>query len=129
MWARRVEIARRYDAALGGLPQLELPHRDPAHQHAWQLYMLRLRLDRLLIDRAGFVGELKRRNVGASVHFIPLHLHPYYRERYGYAPEDFPVAHREFLREVSLPIYSRMTDADVADVVDAVRAIVDRHAA
>jgi dTDP-4-amino-4,6-dideoxygalactose transaminase len=129
MWARRAEIARRYDAAFAELAELELPHSDPAHQHAWQLYMLRLRLDRLRIDRAGFVGELKRRNVGASVHFIPLHLHPYYRETYGYAPEDFPVAHREFLREVSLPIYSRMSDADVTDVVEAVRAIVEERAA
>jgi dTDP-4-amino-4,6-dideoxygalactose transaminase len=75
------------------------------------------------------VDELKRRNIGASVHFIPLHIHPYYRETYGYAPEDFPVAYREFMREVSLPIYSRMTDADVADVVGAVRAIVAEHAA
>jgi dTDP-4-amino-4,6-dideoxygalactose transaminase len=129
MWARRVEIARRYDAALAELPQLELPHRDPAHQHAWQLYMLRLRLDGLRIDRAGFVDELKRRNVGVSVHFIPLHIHPYYRDTYGYAPEDFPIAYREFLREVSLPIYSRMSDADVTDVVEAVRAIVLEHAA
>ena len=129
MWARRVEIARLYDDALGEIPKLELPHRDPAHQHAWQLYMLRLRLDRLRIDRAEFVDELKRRNIGASVHFIPLHIHPYYRETYGYAPEDFPVAYREFMREVSLPIYSRMTDADVADVVGAARAIVAEHAA
>jgi perosamine synthetase len=129
MWARRTEIARRYDAAFGPLLELELPHRDDAHQHAWQLYMLRLRLDRLRIDRAAFVDELKRRNVGASVHFIPLHLHPYYRETYRYAPEDFPVAYREFQREVSLPIYSRMTDDDVQDVVDAVQGIVLAHAA
>jgi perosamine synthetase len=128
MWARRVEIARRYDAAFAELPELELPHRDPSHQHAWQLYMLRLHLDRLRIDRAAFVAELKRRNIGASVHFIPLHLHAYYRETYGHAPEDFPVAYREFMREVSLPIYSRMSDDDVADVVECVRAIVAEHA-
>jgi perosamine synthetase len=128
MWARRAEIALRYDSAFADLFELERPHRDPAHQHAWQLYMLRLRLDRMRIDRAAFVDELKRRNVGASVHFIPLHLHPYYRDTYGFVPDDFPVAHREFLREVSLPIYSRMTDDDVADVVEAVRSIVQAHA-
>ncbi|HVK76159.1 MAG TPA: DegT/DnrJ/EryC1/StrS family aminotransferase, partial [Kofleriaceae bacterium] len=120
MWARRRDIARRYHDAFAGLAELERPHFDPAHQHAWHLYMLRLHLDRLGLDRAAFVTELKRRNIGASVHFIPLHLHPYYRETYGYRPEDFPVAWREYQREVSLPIYSRMTDADVDDVIAAV---------
>ena len=128
MWARRRDIARRYHDAFAGLAELELPHFDPAHQHAWHLYMLRLHLDRLDLDRAAFVTELKRRNIGASVHFIPLHLHPYYRETYGYRPEDFPVAWREYQREVSLPIYSRMSDTDVDDVIAAVTAIVAEHA-
>jgi dTDP-4-amino-4,6-dideoxygalactose transaminase len=79
--------------------------------------------------RAGFVRELKRRCIGASVHFIPLHLHPYYRETYGYRPDDFPVASREYRREVSLPIYSRMDDQDVRDVIDAVLDIVQTHGA
>lgn len=127
MWQRRVEIARRYDAAFAELDALQRPSHDPAHQHAWHLYMLRLHLDRLSIDRAAFVTELKRRNIGASVHFIPLHSHPYYRETYGYAPADLPVAWREYEREVSLPIYSRMSDADVDDVIAAVREIVAGH--
>jgi dTDP-4-amino-4,6-dideoxygalactose transaminase len=82
--------------------------------------MLRLNLEELRSDRAAFVTALKGRNIGTSVHFIPLHIHPYYRERYGCRPEDYPVAYGEYLREVSLPIYSRMTDADVQDVIDAV---------
>jgi dTDP-4-amino-4,6-dideoxygalactose transaminase len=86
--------------------------------------MLRLNLDRLQIDRAQFADELKRRNIGISVHFIPLHLHPYYREAYGYQPEDFPVAYHEYQREISLPIYSKMSDADVQDVIDAVLEVV-----
>jgi dTDP-4-amino-4,6-dideoxygalactose transaminase len=73
------------------------------------------------------MDELKERRIGASVHFIPLHLHPYYRETYGYRPEDFPVAWREYLREVSLPIYSKMSDADVQDVIEAVTDIVSLH--
>jgi dTDP-4-amino-4,6-dideoxygalactose transaminase len=89
--------------------------------------MLRLRLDRLAIDRAGFVDELKRRNIGVSVHFIPLHVHPYYRETYGYQPDDYPVAYREHQREISLPIYSKMSDQDTADVIQAVREIVRQH--
>ena len=95
--------------------------------HAWHLYMLRLNLERLTIDRARFIELLKAYNIGASVHFIPLHLHPYYRETYGYRPQDYPVAYAEYLREISLPIYSKMSDEDVNDVITAVRAIVAEH--
>ncbi|MCB0079155.1 MAG: DegT/DnrJ/EryC1/StrS family aminotransferase, partial [Anaerolineales bacterium] len=81
----------------------------------------------LRIDRGEFIELLKAANIGTSVHFIPLHLHPYYREKYGYAPTDFPVAFREYQREISLPIYSKMTDEDVADVITAVLEIVDEY--
>lgn len=119
MWNRRLEIARRYDAAFSSVTALQIPARSEHDQHAWHLYMLRVPSDR----RDGFVEELKKRNIGASVHFIPLHTHPYYRDTYGYKPEDFPVAYREFCREVSLPIYSRMSDRDAQDVIDAVLEI------
>jgi dTDP-4-amino-4,6-dideoxygalactose transaminase len=89
--------------------------------------MLRLNLERLTIDRARFAEELRARNLGISVHFIPLHIHPYYRDLYGLRPEDFPVAYREYLREISLPVYSRMNDRDVQDVIDAVTDIVVHH--
>lgn len=120
MWRRRVEIGQRYDAAFGGITALQIPHRDPQNQHAWHLYMLRVDNDRIRGGRDAFIEDLKARNIGVSVHFIPLHLHPYYRDTYGYTPDDFPIATREFRREVSLPIYSRMSDADVTDVIDAV---------
>jgi perosamine synthetase len=124
MWRRRVEIAGRYDAAFADIPELQLPHRGAANQHAWHLYMLRVDNARLAGGRDAFAEELRKRNIGISVHFIPLHLHPYYRDTYGYAPDDFPIATREFRREVSLPIYSRMSDEDVADVIAAVIATV-----
>lgn len=124
MWRRRCEIAQRYNQAFAAAPALQIPYDQPAQQHAWHLYMLRLHLDRLQIDRAQFAEELKRRNIGISVHFIPLHLHPYYRNTYGYRPEDFPVAYAEYLREISLPIYSKMSDQDVQDVIDAVLEVV-----
>ncbi len=124
MWARRREIAGRYDQAFAGLAELQIPTQAPDQQHAWHLYMLRLHLELLRIDRAEFVTELKRRQIGASVHFIPLHTHPYYRETYGYRPEDLPVAWREYQREISLPLYSRMSDTDVDDVIAAVLDIV-----
>ncbi len=123
MWQRRCEIARRYHEAFRGVPFIETPPDRSDCRHAWHLYMLRLNQAHLSIDRAQFVEALKQRNIGVSVHFIPLHVHPYYRETYGYAPEDFPVAYREYLREISLPIYSKMNDADVQDVIDAVREV------
>jgi dTDP-4-amino-4,6-dideoxygalactose transaminase len=127
MWLRRKAIAERFNQAFAALPELQLPHDRADCRHAWHLYMLRLNLDRLQIDRAQFADEIKRRNIGMSVHFIPLHMHPYYRETYGYQPEDYPVAYGEFLREVSLPIYSKMSDADVQDVIDAILDIVNEY--
>lgn len=127
MWCRRSQIARHYTEAFAAVPELQTPAGSEEHQHAWHLYMLRLNLERLRIDRAQFVEELKRRNVGTSVHFIPLHVHPYYRETYGYAPEDFPVAYHEYQREISLPIYSKMDDGDVNYVIQAVLDVVGRY--
>jgi len=127
MWQRRSAIAAAYDAGLGRREEVELPTAAPGSQHAWHLYPLRLHLERLTIDRARFVEDLRQLNIGTSVHFIPLHLHPYYRDLYGYRPEDFPVAAQEYVREVSLPIYSAMSDHDVQDVVLAVHAVLDRN--
>jgi len=126
MWERRKEIAKRYTGAFKAVPELEIPQDREDCRHAWHLYLLRLNLDRLTKDRARFIEELKARNIGTSVHFIPLHLHPYYRETYGYKPGDFPMAYREYLRVVSLPIYSRMSDRDVQDVIEAVLDVVHK---
>jgi dTDP-4-amino-4,6-dideoxygalactose transaminase len=127
MYSRRVSIAERYTSAFRALPELETPSGRGDSQHAWHLYMLRLNLDRLTIDRARFMDELKKRNIGASVHFIPLHVHPYYRETYGYRPEDCPVAHQEYMREISLPAFSKMSPGDVQSVIDAVTEIVTQN--
>lgn len=124
MQARREEIAQAYDAAFSRIAALECPHRVKGDVHAWHLYPLRLHLDRLRISRDEFIEELRRRNVGTSVHFIPLHLHRYYAQTYGMRPGDFPVAVREFEREISLPIYSRMTPDDVDHVIAMVSEIV-----
>src|SRR5207247_6687278 len=83
MEQRRREIARLYNAGLQDLGEITLPVELPEVEHAWHLYVIRLHLDRLSIDRARFMNELKGRNIGASVHFIPVHLHPYYRDKYG----------------------------------------------
>ena len=127
MWQRRCNIAQAYSAAFCQLPELQIPTEGADSQHAWHLYMLRLNLNQLEIDRAQFIEALKARNIGVSVHFIPLHLHPYYRTTYGYQAEDFPLAYREYQREISLPIYSKMSDQDVQDVIEAVSNIVATH--
>ncbi len=121
---RRRSIVARYTAAFGGLDALECPVAHAHVEHAWHLYVLRLRLDRLTISRDQFIQELRARGIGTSVHFIPLHLHPYYRETYGYRPEDFPVAYDAYRRMISLPLHPRMTDADVDRVVRAVTEVV-----
>ncbi|MCB9117625.1 MAG: DegT/DnrJ/EryC1/StrS family aminotransferase [Caldilinea sp.] len=127
MWRRRTEIAHRYTQAFAGLVHFQTPCAQDQDQHAWHLYMLRLNLATLRIDRARFIEELKQRQIGVSVHFIPLHIHPYYRDTYGYQALDFPVAYGEFQREISLPIYSKMSDQDVQDVIDAVVTIAETY--
>jgi len=104
---------------------LELPPDASDGSHAWHLYAIRLRLDRLGIDRATVVDRVKAAGIGTSVHFIPLHLHPYYRDRWGYTPDAFPVATAEFDRIISLPIWPGMTPGDVQRVTGAVDAVLD----
>jgi dTDP-4-amino-4,6-dideoxygalactose transaminase len=81
----------------------------------------------LNIDRAKFIEELKNRNIGASVHFIPIHVHPYYRDKYGYKPTDYPVAYENYQRIVSLPMSAKHSDQDIDDVIEAVLDIVKEH--
>jgi len=125
--ARRREIVRRYNEAFSQFEELQTPTERPEVEHAWHLYVLRLNVERLNVSRNQFIEELKARNIGTSVHFIPIHLHPYYRDKYGYQPDDFPVAYREYQRIVSLPLYPRMSDRDVEDVIEAVVEVVKRY--
>jgi dTDP-4-amino-4,6-dideoxygalactose transaminase len=125
---RRCEIASRYHRAFCEFEELETPVTEDWAGHAWHLYVLRLRLDRLTISRDEFVAEMHRRNIGTSVHFIPVHLFTYYRDRYHYRPQGFPVASAEFERIVSLPCSPRMTDDDVEDVIGAVKSVIHENA-
>jgi dTDP-4-amino-4,6-dideoxygalactose transaminase len=115
-------MAARYTEAFADEPRIELPvPRNPSDRHAWHLFAIRLNG----VDRDAFIRGMTDRGIGTSVHFIPLHVHPYWRDRYGWVPEDFPVAMDAFRRSVSLPIYPRMADADVDRVIEAVRASLD----
>jgi dTDP-4-amino-4,6-dideoxygalactose transaminase len=121
---QREVLAAAYDAAFKDLP-LIVPPRPvgpfAGDQHAWHLYVIRL-ADAAPVERNAFIERLYAAGIGCSVHYIPLHLHPYWRDRYGLTPEQFPHSQRAFERMVSLPLYTRMTLADVDRVVAAVRA-------
>jgi dTDP-4-amino-4,6-dideoxygalactose transaminase len=121
---RRRTVVHRYQEAFGALDALQTPVERPECESAWHVYPLRLNLDALRIGRDRFIEEMKTRRIGTSVHFIPVHLHRYYRDRYGFAPSDFPVAHENFGRLVSLPLHPRLTDRDVEDVIEAVSDVV-----
>lgn len=120
--ARRREVVRRYQEAFGDDERFQVPVEAPYGESAWHLYVLRLnRLPGL--ERDAFVDELKRRNIGFSVHYRPLHMMSYYRDKYGYRPEDFPVAKDAFERMLSLPLHPRLTDEDVEDVIREVKDV------
>ena len=120
---RRLAIADLYDAGLRGVPGICVPEVADRQAHGWHLYVIQVDASRLTIGRNELIDELIRRNIGVSVHFIPLHVHPYYRERYSLQPQDFPHAMAAYERIVSLPIYAKMEDDDVRHVIDAVRDI------
>lgn len=128
MRRERERVARRYDDELAARGLLEFvdPPLWPSDRevHAWHLYPVRLRLDRVARDRAAVIEAMASEGIGTSVHFIPLHVHPWYRRSYGYEPADLPIAWREYEREISLPIYPDLSDDEVRRVVDALEQAV-----
>lgn len=124
---KRQGIVRRYMEAFSGHPALDFIRERSGTTSAWHLFVLKLNLEALRIDRDRFIEELTERNIGVSVHFIPVHLHPYYREKYGYRPEDLPVAWEMYQRIISLPLNNRMTLEDAEDVIAAVLEVADAN--
>lgn len=124
--AREV-VAERFLEALADVPELDLPPQDENRIHSWHLFPIRLRLERLSIDRNAFIDGLKDAGVGCSVHWRPLHLHTYYEETFRWRPEDFPVATEVWERLVSLPIFPDMREEEIAHVVATVKAICLAH--
>jgi dTDP-4-amino-4,6-dideoxygalactose transaminase len=124
--ARRAELAGHYTRLLAGVPQVETPTVSPDVTTNWHLYVIRLQNTPLARD--DLVTALKARGIGTSVHYYPVHYHPYYREHYGFREGDYPVCEREFERILSLPLFPQMTEADVERVVEAVTGILQEHA-
>jgi len=124
--ARRREIAERYRRAFAPLPGVRpLSVRDGV-EHAWHLYVVRLDREVLGVDRATIYKWLRAEGIGVGVHYVPVHLHPFYRERFGTAPGLCPAAEAAYEEILSLPLFPAMTDGDVAEVVAAVANVVDR---
>ena len=126
-WQRRVALKARLDAGLRGLEEIVLPGEKPGIRHAYHLYPVVLRTDRLTADRDAVMNAIQAENVGIGVHFRAVHLHPYYAETFGFRRGNFPNAEYFSDRTISLPLYPRMTDADADDVVAAVRRVIGRY--
>ena len=126
-WEIREHYAALYNEGFQDVPGIITPYVAPDVRHAWHLYIIQLDLEQLRIGRNEFIALLKQENIGTSVHFIPLHLHPYYRDTFGYRPEDLPTASAVFERIVSLPIYTQMTETDVERVIETVRRLVKQQ--
>src|SRR5271156_4407570 len=125
--ARRREIAARYTAAFRNLPGVVAPGVRPDVNPAWHLYPVRVNTSQLNRDRAHVFRALRAENIGVNVHYIPVHLHPYYRDRFGHRAGEYPVAEDAYGRLISLPMFHGMTDDDVGDVVRAVCKVIDGY--
>jgi dTDP-4-amino-4,6-dideoxygalactose transaminase len=126
MRTKREGIARRYVERLSSIDAIELPADRPNRIHSWHLFPIRLQRERLRVDRAAFMDALKDEGIGCSVHWRPLHLHPYYIEQYGWRETDCPVASREWERLISLPIFPSMSETEQQRVADVVRELCQR---
>lgn len=122
--ARRTQIWQAYDGAFGEMKGLITPAEPSDGRHARHLYVIQMELERLKVDRDHFLQALKREGVGAGIHFISLHMHSFYRNNFGFEPDDFPVAKRFSERCLSLPLSPAMTDKDVEDVIAAVDKLI-----
>lgn len=118
---KRKLIASLYNETIGNIEEIDIPRLDE-DSHSWHLYIIQLKSKRFTRD--DFINMLFKKGVGTSVHFIPLHLHPYYKEKYGFSTNDFPVAYKCFKRVISLPIYTKMTEQDVLKVANTIKELI-----
>ncbi len=127
MQKRREEIAEKYNQAFEDMDEIITPTVKPNVKHAWHLYSIQINTDLLEIDRNEFIEALDAENIGTSVHFIPVHMHSYYKDKYGYKPEDFPKAKKVYEGEISIPLYPKMEKEDADDVIRAVKKVVKAY--
>jgi perosamine synthetase len=125
--ARRREIAARYSGAFRNLPGVVVPSVRPNVNPAWHLYPIRVNPALLNTDRAQVFRALRAENIGVNVHYIPVHLHPYYRDQRGYRSGEYPVAEAAYEQLISLPMFHGMTDQDAEDVIHAVTKLSEHY--
>lgn len=127
MQERRLSVAARYQEAFGAMDAIDEPFVPEYTLHCWHLYVMRIVPEVLTIDRDQFIVELNQRNIGTSVHFIPVHNMSAYTKRFGYQPQDFPNTQKHFERCISLPLYPTLTDEQVQYIINAVRDIAEKY--
>jgi len=120
LWEKRKTIARRYTEAFSSADQIMTPVITRDRETAWHLYVIKLNVEGLRIDRNAFGEKLREKGIETSVHFIPLHRHPYYKKTFGHDERDFPNAEWIYERSLSLPIYPSMTDQEISYVIENV---------
>ena len=126
-WELRRERVNWYTAGLADVGEVSLPGVIPDVQHAWHLFVIQISPERLRIDRNEFIKRLNAAGIGTSVHYTPLHMHPYYRDKWGYQPGDLPVAQSIYSRIISLPLHPKLSRGDADFVIDTVRQIVNEN--
>jgi dTDP-4-amino-4,6-dideoxygalactose transaminase len=126
MWKKRLSVAAAYNAAFGAIPELIVPTEKPDRQSSWHLYVLKLNLEKLKIDRNAFIEKLSGRGIGTSVHFIPVYRHRFYRETFKLSAKDWPDSEWVFKRILSLPIYPGLKKSDIQHIIASVKNIVEQ---
>ncbi|PKP62036.1 UDP-4-amino-4,6-dideoxy-N-acetyl-beta-L-altrosamine transaminase [Candidatus Atribacteria bacterium HGW-Atribacteria-1] len=124
---KRENIVKAYNEAFKDMKEITIPFVKNNIKHAWHLYVIKIVSEKLKINRNQFIEALKAENIGTSVHFIPAHLQPYYRDTFGFKKGDFPNAEYAFERVISLPLFPKMSDKDVKDVINSVKKIVEYY--
>ncbi len=127
MLKKRTHIAKTYSENLTNIPSIILPNSNKENRHSWHLYVIQIDPKYLNIGRDEFITKLKEYNIGTSVHFIPLHRHPYYKNKFGYSPKEFQNSETIYNTSISLPIYPKMTESDVDNVIQAVKHIAQAN--
>lgn len=122
-WEARRKLAEVFTEKLSEIPGIILPFEKKNRKHSWHLYIIGLDPDKIRLSRNEFIDKMKDFEIGTSVHYMPLHLHPYYKDKYGYAPDDFKTATKVFNRILTLPFYPGLTDNEIDRICDAVKSI------
>jgi len=124
---RRREIVKKYNEAFGNIKEIVTPYEKRDAKSTYHLYMIQLNIEMLKVDRKKIFDALRAENIGVHVHYIPVHLQPYYREKFGYKKGDFPIAEKYYERALTLPLFPKMNDNDVKDVINAVKKVIEYY--